>query len=117
MRITYANGKTTVGILLSRNNKKMRVALRGGEDVTEFTSVSGAWVSEDCEVVQVRYEWQRRTRKPVVSEADCVCSKELAAHLVHLLWIDDKVEASGRTTASQCLAVRGENGFPRTVIA
>jgi hypothetical protein len=67
MIITHINGKTTEGILVSRSENNIRVVLKGSDDVAEFASVSGTWVSEDCEAVQVRYEWQRRTRKPGVS--------------------------------------------------
>ena len=97
MRITYTNGKTTEGIILSRNERIMRIALKGSEDVTEFAIVSGEWVSEDLEPVHVRYEWQRRSRKQVVTEADCVCSKELASGLIQLLLSGE--EANLQTTA------------------
>ena len=92
MIIKYANGKTIDGIILSCTDKIMRVALKGRDDVAEFASVSGVWVSEDCQPVQVQYEWQRQSRKQVVSEADCVCSKDLASRLIHLLLSGDEEE-------------------------
>ena len=85
MIIEYANGKTIEGVILSHNDKIMRVALKGSDDAAEFTRLTSAWVSEDSEAVHVRYEWQRQSRKLVVSEEDCVCSKELASRLIHLL--------------------------------
>jgi len=94
MRITYANGKTIEGILLSGSEKTMRVALKGGDDVAEFNRVGAAWVSEDCKPVQFRYEWERKTRKAVVSEADCVCTKDLATRLIHLLSTGDEANLS-----------------------
>jgi len=92
MIITYQTGKTIEGILVSRNENTIRVALKGSDDVAEFARVSGTWVSEDCEPVQVRYEWQRQTRKALISVTDCLCSKELAARLIHLLWNGDEAE-------------------------
>jgi len=92
MKITYANGQTIEGILLARNDENIRVALKGCEDVAEFTSLKGAWISEKCEAIKVRYEWQRRTRKQAVSESDCICSKELTARLVQLLSLGDETK-------------------------
>ena len=38
MTITYANGKTLSGIILSRRFGYIRVAVQGCEDVVEFTA-------------------------------------------------------------------------------
>ena len=113
MIITYANGETIEGFILTCNDRVMRVALKGSDDVAEFASVNDAWISEDGEPVQVWYEWQRQVRKPVVSEADCVCSKDLAARLIHLLFsggeqgklrIGSPVEDSQHFSLSQLVA-------------
>jgi hypothetical protein len=64
----------------------MRVVMRGTDDVTEFSHISGAWVSADCEPVRIEFAWQRRERKPAISEADCHCSPELAARLIRSLF-------------------------------
>ena len=93
MIITYANGQTIEGVLLSRNDRTMRVAMRGGDNAEEFANVNGAWISEKLEPVQVRYEWQRQTRRQLVSVTDCVCSKELAARLIQSLLSGDEAEA------------------------
>jgi hypothetical protein len=58
----------------------------GCEDPIELTEISGVWISEDCEPVQVQFAWQKKTRAQVVSEAGCICSHELASRLIHLLW-------------------------------
>jgi hypothetical protein len=50
-----------------------------------LTCVNGTWISEDGGPVEVVFEWQRHSRKEAISESDCVCSKELAARLIHLL--------------------------------
>jgi hypothetical protein len=64
----------------------MRVAVRGGDDPVELTDISGVWISEDCEPVQVQFAWQRKTQAQIVEEAECICSRELASRLIHLLW-------------------------------
>jgi hypothetical protein len=76
----------------------MRVLLKGSEDVAEFTEVNGTWVSEDCEPVRVETAWQRHSPSETPSEADCVCSRELASRLLHLLLNAD--EESERTTSA-----------------
>jgi len=85
MTITYANGTTLEAILVTRHEHTIRVAVKGGDDLLEFQDSNGTWVSEDCEPVQIEFEWQKRGRKPEVTEADCICSQELAARLIHML--------------------------------
>jgi hypothetical protein len=41
----------------------------------------------------VQFAWQGKTREQVLTEADCICSHDLAARLIHLLWNADE-EAS-----------------------
>ena len=60
--------------------------MRGGDDPLELTEISGVWISEDCEPVQVQFAWQRKTQAQIVEEAECICSRELASRLIHLLW-------------------------------
>ena len=86
MTLTFANGTRTHAALLSRSENKMRAAMRGGDDPLELTEISGVWISEDCEPVQVQFAWQKETHSQVVEEADCICSHELASRLIHLLW-------------------------------
>lgn len=95
MTIRYANGQTQEAALLSRTETTLRVALAGADDVTEFALIHGNWISADCEPVEIEFAWQRRQRKPVVTEADCCCTKDLAAHLIHLLYTDssDEIDA------------------------
>jgi hypothetical protein len=49
--IRYSDGKILQGALLALGDQKIRVALKGSDDVTEYRLVSQRWVSEDCEVV------------------------------------------------------------------
>jgi len=86
MIIQYTNGEAIEGLLLARTEKTIRVATPGEDEVLEFTCVNGTWVSEDCEPVRIEFAWQRKSRRPVVTEADCICRPELAARLIHLLW-------------------------------
>ena len=41
----------------------MRAAVRGSEDLVELTQVNGTWITDDCEPVQVTFEWQRVQRR------------------------------------------------------
>lgn len=91
MIIRYTDGRSVEGVLLARDENRIRVALKDCDDVSEFVIVSGVWVSEDCEPVRVEFAWQ--TAKHVdVSEADCLCSRELAARLIQLLLSGEEAE-------------------------
>jgi hypothetical protein len=93
MILIYADGSRTQAVLLARTENKIRVALPGSDDPVEFTDVRGTWVSEDCEPVRVQFAWEGKTSAEVLTEADCICSKELAARLLHLLWSGNDEEA------------------------
>jgi hypothetical protein len=86
MTIKFSDGRQVGAMLLSRTDDTLRLAVEGEDDVMEFTQVNGAWVSADCEPVSVVYAWERLNRLPTISEAECCCSHELAAHLLHLLF-------------------------------
>lgn len=90
MVLIYGDGSRTEAFLLARTENKIRVAIPGSDDPLELTDVRGTWVSEDCEPVRVEFAWQGRTREQVLTEADCLCSQDLAAHLIHLLWSADE---------------------------
>ncbi|HXA53187.1 MAG TPA: hypothetical protein VNV86_22875 [Candidatus Acidoferrum sp.] len=55
LRIRYANGTVMQGVLLALGDQKIRVALKGSDDVAEYRLVNQRWVSEDCEVVNVGF--------------------------------------------------------------
>jgi hypothetical protein len=95
MIVKYPGGETVEGFLLSRHESSMRVALQGSADAVEFVQLQGKWMSEDLERVEIIFEWQRKAEPaPVVSDADFICPKELAEHLIRLLETDsDKPEA------------------------
>jgi len=87
MKIRYQNGQALEAITLSRGENSMRVALRGTDDVLQLTRLNGAWVTEDCEPVTVEYP-SRRAPGATIREEDCICSADLAAHLIRLLLND-----------------------------
>lgn len=84
MTVTYVNGRTIKAALVVRTDKSIRVVLAGTDDVTEFTQINGAWVSEDCDPVHIEFGGPRRTTRQYTEE-DFACSKELAARLIHML--------------------------------
>jgi len=55
LRIRYSNGIITHGILLALGDQRIRVALKGSDDVVEYRLVSQHWVSEDCDVVTMTF--------------------------------------------------------------
>jgi hypothetical protein len=83
VKITYGDGTVVDAVLLSRQGDALRAAIRGDDsDVREFTCVKGHWVSEQCELVVIEFEWQRSPTAKVPTEEDCICSKVLAAKLI-----------------------------------
>jgi hypothetical protein len=73
-------------VLLLRSENMLRIALQGSDDVLELNQIAGMWVTEDCEPVHVDFAWSRLHPAEPVTEADCICSHELAADLIHLLY-------------------------------
>jgi hypothetical protein len=97
MIIKYWDGRTMEGFLLSRHENSMRVALEGSQDVLEFTEVRGNWVTENLEPVEIAFEWQRQPNAAkVLTDAECICAKDLAARLVRLLHTDSNEDAKPR---------------------
>ena len=104
MTLRYSNGHTVEAILLSRNENRMRVSIQGLDDAMQLTEINGAWVTEDCEPVQVEPAWKRHSDLPVVKLDDCICSHELAARLLHMLFSgenDPEVSAAIERTACE----------------
>jgi hypothetical protein len=108
MILTYADGSRTEAILLARSENKIRVAIPGIDDPVEFTYLHATWVSEDCEPVRVEFAWQSKTRDEIVSEADCICSRDLAARLIHLLRSgtdEEQLKAEAKLQAQAAMAM------------
>jgi hypothetical protein len=101
MTITYLDGKTLEAVQLARAGSTLRVAVENADDVLEFTDINGTWVSEDCEPVRIEFAWQRKPRQEAVTEADCICPKDLAAELVRLFLSGDEQELTAMAPPSQ----------------
>lgn len=84
--ITYPNGTVLNVIVLSHDGKDFRVIAPGSPDVLAFTRIRGTWISEDLEPVTIEFEWKRREPVTTPRVEDCVCSKELATHLIQTLF-------------------------------
>jgi hypothetical protein len=92
MTIRYADGRAVQAVILDWRNDKVRVGVEGEDDATDFTRLNGTWISADCEPVQIEFACQSDGQREPVSEADCICPKELASHLIHLLLKGDEDE-------------------------
>jgi hypothetical protein len=55
LRIRYSNGTITHGILLALGDQRVRVALKGSDDVVEYRLVNQHWISEECDVVSMTF--------------------------------------------------------------
>jgi hypothetical protein len=82
MTINYPDGTILKALLLSRDNDTLRASVPGHDDVRTFILNDRIWISEDGEPVNIEFAWQRREQVSVPSEAECVCSKELAFRLI-----------------------------------
>jgi hypothetical protein len=58
------------------------------EDAVEFPNIQGNWVSLDRKPIQTDFARQLRDQTLTVSEADCICSHELATRLIYSLFIN-----------------------------
>ena len=87
MTITYRDGRSFEAVLLAHTENQLRAAIEGNDDITEFSNIHGIWVSEDCEPVSIEFAWQKRGRQVPVTPEDCCCSRDLAARLIHLLYV------------------------------
>ena len=83
--IRNGNERAVEAVVLSRQEDMMRVAVKGGDDVLVLRCIAGTWVSEDLDPVEISFVRERHLPKAPLSESDCICPKELAAHLIHLL--------------------------------
>ncbi len=95
MTINYSDGRTLEAVLLTRTDDNIRLAVQGADDVMEFSNINGTWVCGGFGAGHGEFAWQRRAQKPTVTEAECCCSHELAARLIHLLYTDsseDRIE-------------------------
>jgi hypothetical protein len=87
MTIHYPNGTILEAVLLSRGSDTLRASVPGDNDVRTFTLINECWISEECEPVKFEFAWERRSELRIPSEAECICSPELASHLTSLLLV------------------------------
>lgn len=81
MTLIYADGKRLEAILLKRTGNNMRVAAPGKDDVMELVNFHGVWVTEECEPVDIEFEWQKCQTPGTESEN----SRQLASRLAWAL--------------------------------
>lgn len=86
MTIRYNNGRELEAVLLSKTEDSMRIALQGYEDVLTLKQINGTWITDECEPVQVEFAWRRHSLLDEISEDECICSPDLAARLLRLLF-------------------------------
>lgn len=101
MTIRYSNGQAFEAALLSQAEDEMRIVLKGCEDVLELRKISDAWVTDECEPVQVDFAWGGPSLLETISEDECICSPELAARLLHLLFAGENEPEAKNPTASR----------------
>ena len=90
MTITYSNGTVLDAILLTHDEHEIRAAIASVGDTLTLTCVNGTWISEDLEPVSVGFAWQRIATPPTPVEDEYLCSKGLAARLIHALFHGDE---------------------------
>lgn len=90
MTITYSNGTVLQAVVLSHEQDELRAVAPGVDDVLTFTCIHGTWISEELEPVTITFAWERRVVTPAPTEDDCICPKDLAAHLIHTLLQGDE---------------------------
>ncbi|HEY2013630.1 MAG TPA: hypothetical protein VGH38_09030 [Bryobacteraceae bacterium] len=86
MIITLLGGQKVAAVIYTSTGTTMRVAIEGAEDLVDFSYISGQWVSENCQPVEVEFAWQNVAQSEIVTEAECICPAEVASALVDLLW-------------------------------
>jgi hypothetical protein len=93
MFIRFSNGSIKEGVLVSRTEATLRIALRGDDDVTELKRAGEGWATSDCEPVAVM-PCRPRVSMDHLPEDYFVCSHELAARLVDLLLHPERSRAA-----------------------
>lgn len=107
MIIRYSDGSIVEAAVVTRDENRVRVAVRGADDLLEFNKVKDTWVSEDLEPVEIQFQWQARGPEPTFSENDFICSQELAARLMNLLVEDGSEEKEQEKKPKHLAAGRG----------
>jgi len=83
MIVRFQTGLVKKALLLARGEGVIRVAMEQGDDSTEISRLNGVWITEDCEPVVLCHSSDGCTWP---DESDCICSPQLAAQLIGLLY-------------------------------
>jgi hypothetical protein len=108
--ITYRNGTVLRAILLSHKEDEIRAIAPDCDDALAFSCVRGTWISEEIEPVTIEFEWQRPRTSSILSEDDCICSKEVAARLIQMMFRDSEVDEG--VAARSLFLVRRKAALP-----
>jgi hypothetical protein len=117
MTIKYPNGAVCKAIILSHEEHEIRAIEAGSDDVQIYTRVKGLWFSERIDPVSIRFDWQDVTATAAPSVEDCICSKELATHLIQTLFAGcEGGKATEETLVFNALVNSGDESPLRTGI-
>src|SRR5437764_11452084 len=86
MTITYPNGMAFEAVLMACGNDILCAGVPGDDDVHLFTLVSGRWISGGGNPVKIELAGQRQAKAEVSNDTECVCPKQLAAHVDSGRW-------------------------------
>ena len=89
MTIPNSNGSQQQAILLSRTDSAIRVAILGSDEVAEFRALGERWNAEHREPVQIEFSPVSLSADRIPNVDECLCSTELAAHLLKKLFSGD----------------------------
>jgi hypothetical protein len=53
--IHYNSGRVLLGMVLAFGDRVVRVAVKDTDDAVDFRLINEVWVSEDCEVVKLKF--------------------------------------------------------------
>src|SRR5690242_3632935 len=97
MWITFLDGQIREAVIFSQNNQTLRVATEQSEDLLDLTCISGQWVTENCEPVQVEFAWDRRRPAAAITMEECICPPAVY-RAIEALW--DAASQNGRCFAA-----------------
>jgi hypothetical protein len=99
MTVTYADGVSLEGLVLSADGCMLRVAIAGEDDVRIFTRrPDGRWQAENGRLVQLAWRGEKDDGTPVPDEIHFCCSQELGREVISSLLNGSELKASGRET-------------------
>src|SRR5262245_48772259 len=84
MTIQYPGGKATEALVLSMDERSIRAAVSGDDDVRVFLRSEEGWVAEDGQAVTVKFAWEQDS-KAAPDESHFVCPKPLGMKAISRL--------------------------------